>query len=336
MSFIPWPIHGCQKRTSNYMSYGAHQGEILDIVNGYVVIRCQTCIAIHVANMPTEEFLHDYYCNHFYNESKPDYIQRYEEDRAWHEMHHQYTVNQALMLLNKSTAHACESRWGRDLYTLDIGSGPGIYLDVAQRSGLKTYGIEPNPNLCEASILNGHIMYTGILEKTNPFGDQKFDLINAWETAEHVIDQDLFFERCYNMLNTGGVLHVVVPNEYTEAQLLACKMYHLPRWWVAPFEHLWYGQPKDLQLSIRRIGTFKIVDIRGTFPLIEHFIIDCGVVYVGDEKLGRECHHERVEFEMYKLRHGKFEDLMEEYRDNVSTPYSGSSGREFHVLAVKE
>lgn len=341
MTFIPWPIWGSQKKSLNYLSYGAHQGEIIGEKNGYMIIHCKTCILNHVANLPSEEFLADYYANQFYQFSKQDYVERYERDRAWWELHHRYTVRRALELLSHDIIWKNSAwPWQHNPTVLDIGSGPGIFLDVAKNQGFRTYGIEPNADLCGMVRNRGHNMSLGTLDtflcdiEVAPYTPPKqYNMIHLYEVLEHVTDPEGFLDRCRSLLTDSGVLHVVVPNDYNRDQLEAQKMHNLPDWWLAPPEHLNYFEPKTLQLMVRRVG-FRIVDIRTTFPL-EQYLLD-GFVYVGNDAVGRQCHQWRMAYEIDMYRNGDWEKLMEAYREQCADPYSGTTGREIVLTAVRD
>lgn len=315
----PWPVWGCAPKSTNYVRYGCHEGEIIGEKNGYLIIHCRVCILNHVANLPTEEFLAEYYAKQFYTFSKPDYVERYERDRDWWEMHHNYTIQQVRSLL-----------WDRTvLSVIDVGSGPGIFLDCAKNAGFETYGVEPCDEIAELSRKRGHHVWTGVL-KDQP---GKYDMVNAYEVLEHVPDPEGFLDICRGMLNPGGVLCVTVPNDYNLLQLEAQKRLGLKEWWLAPPEHLNYFEPKSLQLMVRRVG-FKVRDIRTTFPL-ERFLLD-GMNYIGNDEVGREIHAARKHYEYIEMRLGRWEQLMETYRDQCSDPYSGTIGREIVLIATKE
>ena len=342
MTEIRYPEHGSPARSTDIYEWQGHRGEVLDTVQGsdgleYRVIRCQGCILTHVAPIPSDDWLEDYYRSRFYQSSKPDYVSRYEEDRGWWQLWHQVTINQALMLLRGSDAHADEQSWERTYHCLDIGTGPGIFLDVAKRSGWSTYGLEINKELQQRALGHEHLVYAKSLQAflTNDFepGSPGFDFVHAYEVLEHVPQPDVFLEQCYEMLKPGGVIAITVPNDYSTLQMAACKQFNLPRWWVAPPEHLNYFSPKTLQLLIRRSG-FTIRELRGTFPL-ETFLF-MGRPYVGNDEIGRVCHHERVRYEMNMAKAGLMDWLLDQYRHNVEHSYSYAVGREIVAIAQKE
>ena len=328
-----WGHFESQKDSATLYEWQGHRGVILDTVGNYTILHCFGCLLNHCVPIPSETWLEDYYRERFY-QAHPDYVARYEEDRTWWEMWHQITVNQALMLLRGSDAHDDEEKWDKPLACLDIGAGPGIFLDIARRSGFSTYGIEPSMNLTEMVRGRGHAVACGTLSAYLETGlHPVFDLIHAYEVLEHVPQPDVFLEQCYEMLKPEGVIAITVPNDYSTLQMAACEQFKLNRWWVAPPEHLNYFSPKTLQLLIRRSG-FTILELRGTFPL-ETFLF-MGRPYVGDDEIGRVCHHERVRYEINMAEAGLINWVIDQYRYNVEHSYSRAIGREIVVIAQKE
>ena len=65
---------------------------------------------------------------------------------------------------------------------------------------------------------------------------------------------------------------------------------------------------------------------------METFLL-AGRNYIGNDVLGRQCHHERVAWELAAAEAGLWPILLEQRRAAVANPYSGSMGREVTVLA---
>ena len=82
--------------------------------------------------------------------------------------------------------------------------------------------------------------------------------------------------------------------------------YNLDEWWVFPPNHINYFSHDSLQELLRGCG-YKIIHWTSSFPL-DMFLL-FGDQYVGNPKLGRECHNKRVKFEHLMEKHGKVEKL---------------------------
>ena len=306
----------------------AHQGEWMDSVIGpdvvtgtpmiYHIVRCELCIATHVWPLPSQDSLSRYYAERFYQEDKPDYVARYEADRKWWECCGHEPI------LEACTHHLRVGSPGKDqIRFLDIGAGPGIALDCAKRRGWGTWAVEPNQELSSRCAARGHVMMKGILEEALPTSacvdtlpwPAPWHVLYLYEVLEHQICPEEFLLRCYDLLAPGGVLAVVVPNDWNILQLEACKKLHLPHWFISPPQHLWMFTPKCLQLLLRRCG-FDIVDARATFPL-EKFLLE-GRWYVGNDVIGRACHQERMTYELEAVATGKWPQLEQTYRINMT------------------
>lgn len=327
-----YPEWGSSPRRPLVQFDGAHKGEWLESIIGhdivssgqciYHIVKCELCIAIHAWPLPSKDDLKMYYERQFYQVDKSDMVCRYNEDRFWWE---KCTYNPLLQTCLEYAPHAKR--------ILDIGSGPGICLDTALTHGFTTYGIEPNTENCDVMRTRGHIMLNGTLDDIKDcdreIGFSNFDIVVAYETLEHSPEPEDFLLRCYDMLIPGGILVVAVPNDYNPLQLQARKTLGFPSYWLAPPQHLFYFTPKMLQLLVRRCG-FDIVDMRGTFPM-EKFLLD-GKNYTSNSTLGRKCHKERMQEELFVWQSGLWEAREEQYRMNLSEK---RIGREIICFARK-
>lgn len=324
-----WPEWGAAPRGPLIALDMAHRGELLDSIIGpdvvtgkpmvYHVVRCELCIACHAWPLPDPAALARYYTEQFYQVDKPDYVQRYQQDREWwQKCVHGPILQFCADSLQRNSLEAEQVRF------LDIGAGPGIALDVArQRFGWQTWGIEPHKGLCESLWQRGHTMHHGTLETFPiglllfPFDDHaRVHVAMLYETLEHQICPEETLLRVWELLEPGGILVVVVPSDWNKLQLAACQKLGLPRWWISVPQHLWYFSPATLKLLLRRTG-FQILDCRSTFPM-EKFLLEEGHCYVGNDSIGRACHQERVGYELEAVRTGKWLQLEQEYRYNLT------------------
>lgn len=332
-----WGHFESQKDSPDLYEWQGHRGIVLDEIGEYKVIHCFSCILNHCVPLPSEAWLKQYYQERFFQQ-KPDYLTRYIEDENWWHLWHGITLTQATELLIPVVGERAA------FFVLDVGTGPGLFLDVAKRRGWLGWGLEPAAH--EGSVFKEHHRTLGIdtctctlreyAEDAHDLGAAHpmapFDMIHAYEVLEHIPQPDVFLEQCYELLKPGGVIAITVPNDYNSYQMAICQELKLPHWWVSPPEHLNYFSVKSLQLLMRRSG-FNIIDARGSYPL-ERFIL-MGENYIGNDDLGRQIHHKRVRYEMEIYKSGLFEFLLEEYRNNVEHPYSYAIGREVTFIGQK-
>ena len=108
-----------------------HYGPVLVTVDGHDVIECEACGFRHIDPLFTTEQLKKFYEREFYQSERPDYFQRMEADREW------------WMLRYRHYYELLEARV-RGRRILDIGSGPGYFLDAGRERGWQVVGFEPS------------------------------------------------------------------------------------------------------------------------------------------------------------------------------------------------
>lgn len=309
-----WPEWGSAPRGPLVRFDFAHQGEWLDSVIGphprtgkdmvYQVVRCEYCIACHLWPLSDPTDLADYYRTTFYEKTKPDYLARYAQDRVWWEATHR-------------TILAAAAAWlpSPPRLFLDVGAGSGHALTVAREMGYATVALEPGPLAAAVIRSHGHVVWEHTLaDYPTEFASVRFSMVYAYEVLEHQSNPEDFVLQCYDVLRPGGVLVIVVPNDYNPLQFQACAQLGLPHYWLSAPDHQFYFSPKCLQLLLRRCG-FEILDCRGTFPM-EDFLIG-GRNYVGHDDIGRLCHQQRMRTELAAVAEGRWPEVEAEYRANL-------------------
>ena len=91
---------------------------------------------------------------------------------------------------------------------LEIGFGPGHFLDWAAAKGYRTTGVEIIASLVESAARRGHRALLGLpREVLNPAVD-RFDLIAAFDVFEHMTVEEIadFLRFAASLLNPGGRL----------------------------------------------------------------------------------------------------------------------------------
>lgn len=291
-----------------------HYGPVLASVDGFDVIDCEACGFRHIDPLFTTDQLRKFYQSEFYESERPDYFERMEADREWWMLrYHHY-----LELLER---HAP----GRRL--LDIGSGPGFFLDAGRERGWQVLGFEPSPAAADYSRARGIAVVNDFFSAAKAKAHGPFDAVSMSMVLEHVRDPIPLIEEVRNLLVPGGLLFVASPNDFNPLQMVLWKKMGFQPWWVNPKHHLNYFDTISARslLSARR---FDVLHLETSYPL-ESFLL-AGRNYVGNPALGRECHNERKAFECALFRHDR-----ERIKALAASWAAQGIGREFIILGRK-
>ncbi len=267
----------------------AHRGTILDSKNGFDVIECHPCEFKHVVPIPTLDELDRYYENTFYAD-KGDYFQRHREELEWWNM-----VN------GERYQRFEEFLPGGPGRILDIGSGPGFFLQLGKERGWEVLGLEPGKQAVEHARNLGVSVVHGSWSQGLPEHLGTFDVVHVGWAMEHLPDPRSFVETCYRLVRPHGLFCAVVANDYNPLQLILREHCGYDSWWLVPPEHLNYFSIPSLQRLLATCG-FECVNVTTSFPL--EFFLLMGENYVGNESIGRQCHSRRRSLEFALARSG--------------------------------
>jgi SAM-dependent methyltransferase len=277
-----------------------HVGEPLDAANGFTVIDCDTCRFKHIVPVPTPAELEDVYGHEYYATEKPLYIQRHLEDREWLDLVYAERYDAFERLLGAGRRRL-----------LDVGSGPGLFLKHgAERGGWQGRGIEPASQAVAHSRGLGLDVTQGFLGADTAASLGRFDVVHMNEVLEHLPDPRAMLGLVHDLLDPGGLVALMVPNDYSPFQAALRDACGMAPWWVAPPHHVNYFDVASIQRLLAE--RFEVVSVETSFP-IDLFLL-MGDNYVGDDQLGRACHARRKQFELALARAGKSALRQEMYR----------------------
>lgn len=97
---------------------------------------------------------------------------------------------------------------------LDIGCGSGHLINILEKRGIKTTGLEPIKELISIAKKrnpNSNII-EGSVEEITTKTTKKFSTITIIDVLEHVSDDIKVIQDLYNRLEEGGYLIIVVPS----------------------------------------------------------------------------------------------------------------------------
>jgi SAM-dependent methyltransferase len=282
------------------MSDREHSGSVIDRVSGYEVIACEFCGFAHVQPMPDKEHFEKLYREEFYQELQASYIEEATEDRDWWSM----SYDDRLAVLQE---HLPASR----RRILDIGSGPGDFLERALLQGWTPIGVEPSPVAATHSRARHLTIVNDFFDARLAKELTEFDAIHMGNMLEHVPDAPAMLDAAIQSLGKGGLIQICVPNDYSALQDTLRRVQDFRPWWVAPPQHLNYFTFDTLENLLRRHG-LEPIDRFTTFPM-ELFLL-LGFDYIKEPLLGRSCHHRRVGFEFILEKAGHAQLRRDLYR----------------------
>lgn len=156
---------------------------------GYPHVRCRRCDTLFVAQVPDATVLESTYLAPDYHTSAQG-----QEQRMRAEADARVAVLRKLGL--------------RDI--LEIGCGPGHFLDAARDAGMRIEGID-RAHTAEAPRQRGHQIHEVWFQDFGP-PTRRFDAIAMWEVIEHVPDPKDILARARLWLRPGGFLALSTPS----------------------------------------------------------------------------------------------------------------------------
>lgn len=250
--------------------------------NGYSVIDCVGCGFRHILPIPDDQAL----------------AELYREDYWW-----------PTRLANKRLPEELE--WSRSVFrgryesfarwlpperrrVLDIGSGPGVFIECGGALGWRCVGLEPSDGAVELSRSLGLEVVQSELSKAPLDALGHFDVVQLSLVLEHVPDPRRVIGQAAALLAPGGLLSVVVPNDFNPFQRAFTEAGGGEPWWVSAPHHINYFNAESLARLLTGEG-FEVLHTEGSFPL-DLFLL-AGDDYVADPPLGKACHQRRRRFE---------------------------------------
>lgn len=128
---------------------------------------------------------------------------------------------------------------------LDVGCGPGFFLEAAQAKGYDVFGLDPSDYIVKVAREKfGERIQKGTIESAD-YPAERFDLVVAFDSFEHVYRPLEWLEAAHRALKPDGLLTITTPNPNSLLARVSGKK------WVSfklP-EHVFYWSPE----TIRRV-----------------------------------------------------------------------------------
>jgi SAM-dependent methyltransferase len=214
-------------------------GDVRYRIDPFAVVQCPTCSLVFVSPRLNPEALQRFYDQPSYFEDGGVY-----GGRAG-------GLNPAMMLQRRwmmSRLAAIRRTGQRSGRLLEIGSGYGLFLQVAAKAGYDAHGVELSAAGAGRCTDQGLRVFNGQLADAPD--EKKNDVICFWDTLEHVPDPLAFLIEVRRRLADDGTFALSIPYiSSLPARLLG------KHWWtLKPEQHIWHFTPATLQTTAARAG----------------------------------------------------------------------------------
>lgn len=157
----------------------------------------------------------------------------------------------------------------KPLNILEVGCGTAAISEGFFKNGIEYTGIELDENIYKFAISKSRNVIFGDFLKTN--FKNKFDVLFASQVVEHIEEPKFFFEKCNEILNKDGILHIDVPNDMSMLSYLR-KIFKNNKFYgaIRPPYHFRAYSPISLQNlflknNFYKVKTFSKINFDKTF-----------------------------------------------------------------------
>jgi len=133
---------------------------------------------------------------------------------------------------------------------LDIGTGIGFMLELAQERGFKAMGIEPSPAATRYAREKLHLEVFQAHFPAPELEGKQFNLITMSHVLEHVPDPINFLIEVKAHLKPNGIVVITAPSYYS----LLTRMLGWRWTGFQPTQHIWQLTPTTAAMLCRRAG----------------------------------------------------------------------------------
>lgn len=173
-------------------------------------VKCQDCSMVYLNPVFTDEAIKDYYET---NHTEQSEVVESDTDSFYVNIYSNGLDDMKVLSSNASNI-------------LDIGCSSGVFLDLARKKNLTTFGVELNKSEYKLSKAKGHEVYNDLLENISL--SEKIDIVSLWDVFEHLIDGEFYLNEIKKVLSADGVIFLQIPSsDSLAAKILRedCNMY---------------------------------------------------------------------------------------------------------------
>ncbi len=199
---------------------------------GFQVYRCVSCGLGQTMPYPPESNGQEYF-----TDSDEHYHKQYVQNRTIWRGYMASILDHARPYVSNGTL-------------LDVGTGIGFMLELAQEQGFQATGIEPSPAAVRYARDKLHLDVVHAHYPAPTLAGRRFNLITISHVLEHVERPEAFLAAVKAQLEPGGVAVITAPSyDSFIVRIIG------PRWYgFQPLQHIWQFTPKTVALLSQRSG----------------------------------------------------------------------------------
>ena len=137
---------------------------------------------------------------------------------------------------------------------LDVGCGPGIFLEEACKRGWSVQGLEFN-KFCITRLRENNFKIIDLPIEEIPLQDNSIQCITLWDVLEHIHKPYDMLSKIFSLLEPDGILLVSVAN----VNALVNRILHQDASAFAGHAHVNFFSPETLNTFVNKIG-FEILN----------------------------------------------------------------------------
>ncbi len=195
-------------------------------VAGHPLVRCRDCGTLFVAPLPPRDIVQATYLQPDYHETAQDAAVRMRAE-----------ADARARVVAELGAHR----------VIEVGCGPGHFLDAAKAIGLEIEGVDP-ARTAAAARARGHVVHTTWLEQYEP--PRPWQALALWEVIEHLPDPHAALRTMVQWLEPAGIVALSTPSMSGMPARLMGRRFPM----ITPPDHLALFTREGLRTLLRRVG----------------------------------------------------------------------------------
>ena len=239
--------------------------------NGCTGYRCSDCQLVMISPKPSMAELHTYYneSSHYGDGLSPELSERV-----------LYRVQKGKSLEASKNLDLLAKAMPTASVLLEIGSGPGMFLQQAKLRGLNPTGLEINYARVQDLRARGFEVLHGSIDDYD-MDMEVYDAVYHRDVASHFYDLEGAFSKIYRTLKPGGVMLFETGNdgEYSKRWHTVVGKFHYPG-------HLYLFSERGLRKVLDKVGFHDVEIVRYSF------VFDLFLLQIS--RLKRLLHRRRV------------------------------------------